>query len=230
MSAHHSGGHSFEGVYYGDVEELPAVLGPLLEKVGGGELHATPLTWLEGLEFYAERTSLAIPSPYLERANFYATSMTLTNLTGQSLADFVHYWHGRAIGFQPGGWFLQLDLHGGRNSAISAVPNSSCAYAHRDKAFLVQLYHYVDNEVPYPTKAISLMKGWVEATTQSLKDGDWGMYANYVDSELDGEKAQKLYFGENLKRLKDLKKEFDPTEVFCYPQSITPADSDAKSS
>lgn len=223
MGAFDSGDHSFDGVYYGTVEALSEVLEPLLKKTGG-ERSAASGTWLQGLEYYAERNSLAIPYPYKECGNFYATSLTLKDLSGRSLEDFVHYWHTKAIGSKPGSWFIQFDLHGGATSAVSAVPNSASAYAHRDKAFLIQLYHYVDNKIPYPSEGISLMKGWIDAATHTLKDGDWGMYVNYVDSELDRETAEKLYWAGNLQRLKQLKKRYDPTDIFYSPQSIIPAE------
>lgn len=201
---------------------MSTVLAPLLKKTGG-KLTTKEGSWLEGLEYYAERNSLVIPSPYTEHGNFYATSLTLKDLTGDSLDNFVHHWHAKAIGFQPGGWFIQLDLHGGPTSAISSVPNSASAYAHRDKTFLIQLYHYADNDKPYPSEAISMLKGWIDTTAEPLGEGDWGMYINYVDSELDRDTAEKLYYGENLGRLRDLKKRYDPTEVFYYPQAISPA-------
>lgn len=222
VSAFVSGDHSFDGVYYGSVDDLSNVLAPLLNKTGG-RIIAKEGSWLEGLEYYAERNSLTISNPYIEQGNFYATSLTLKDLMGESLNNFVQYWHAKAIGFQPGGWFIQLDLHGGPTSAISSLPNSATAYAHRDKAFLIQLYHYGDNERPYPPEAISMLKGWIKMTTIPLQKGDWGMYVNYVDSELDRDTAERLYYGENLGRLRDLKKRYDPTEVFYYPQAISPA-------
>lgn len=222
MGAFVSGDHSFDGVYYGNIEDLSVVLDPLLKKTGG-VIIAKEGSWLEGLEYYAERNSLVIPDPYIEQGNFYATSLTLKELKGRSLGNFVHYWQTEAIGFQPGGWFIQLDLHGGPTSAISSIPNSATAYAHRDKAFLIQLYHYGDNEKAYPPEAISMLKGWIKTTTKPLPRGDWGMYVNYVDSELDRDTAEKLYYGENLLRLRELKKRYDPTEVFYYPQAISPA-------
>lgn len=222
MLAFDSGDHSFDGVYYGTANKLSTILAPLLNKTGG-ILEAKEGSWLQGLEHYAERNSLVVKTSYTEHGNFFATSLTLKDLTGASLDGFVRYWHNKAIGFQPGGWFTMLDLHGGPTSAISALPNSASAYAHRDKAFLVQLYHHSDNEKPYPPEGISLMKGWIDATTKSLTPGDWGMYINYVDSELDRNAAGKLYYGENLERLQELKKRYDPTEVFYYPQAISPA-------
>ncbi|KAJ4393976.1 hypothetical protein N0V93_003193 [Gnomoniopsis smithogilvyi] len=222
LGAFVSGDHSFEGVYYGRAENLTTILAPLLKKTGG-ILTAKEGSWLEGLEYYAERNVLVVPDPYIEHGNFYATSLTLQDLKGESLYNFVHFWHSKAINFHPGGWFIQLDLHGGPTSAISSVPSSATAYAHRDKRFLIQLYHYADNERPYPPEAISMLKAWIETTTKPLQRGEWGMYMNYVDSEVDRDTAEKLYYGENLWRLRELKKRFDPAEVFYYPQAISPA-------
>ncbi|ROV95962.1 hypothetical protein VMCG_08023 [Cytospora schulzeri] len=220
LSMINSGDHTFEGAYYGSVEDLSSILAPLLQKTGG-MLNARPGTWIEGLEAYAEHSSLT-PST-TDRTSFYATSLTLKDLSGKSLTDFVQYWHNTALKFAKGGWFVQLDLHGGPTSAVSTVSNSATAYAHRDKAFLIQFYHFYDDNKPYPPGGIKLLREWVDSTTESLQKGDWGMYINYVDSQLDRVTAQRLYFGENLERLKLLKKRYDPTEVFYYPQSIEPA-------
>ncbi|PSR97440.1 FAD binding domain-containing protein [Coniella lustricola] len=222
LAAYESGDQAFEGVFYGSIAELVGILAPLLKKTGG-EVKAKTGNWLQGLEYYAERNSLIVPTPYKEHGNFYATSLVLKDVPGPSLKEFVHYWHTRAIDFELGGWFFQFDLYGGPTSAVSDVPNSASAYAHRDKAFLIQLYHYIDNEVAYPASGISLFKNWIDVTIRSLEQSDWGMYINYVDTELDRQTAQKLYWGENLPRLRELKKRYDPAEVFYYPQSITPA-------
>lgn len=199
------------------------ILEPLLKQTGGLAASKTG-TWLEGLEFFAEGNSLAIKQPYNEMGNFYATSMMLPDLADASLRNFVAYWQNKALDFKPGGWFFQVDIHGGAHSELAAVPVDETAYAHRDKLLLVQLYHYTDTLVaPYPPQAVALLKGWVETTTAPLGEGEWGMYANYPDSELDRDMAGLLYYGQNLPRLKQLKKRFDPTEVFSSPQSITPA-------
>jgi FAD/FMN-containing dehydrogenase len=44
---------------------------------------------------------------------------------------------------------------------------------------------------------------------------------SYVDSEFNREEAHKMYFSEeNLKKLKMLKRQYDPNNVFRYPHSI----------
>lgn len=212
---HDSGDHGLDGVYYGNESELSKTLGPLLEEVGG-TLSMQPGTWIQGLEYYAERNCLT-PSTN-EHGDFYATSLTLKDLRDEVLASFVSYWHNHAICFNKGGWFVQFDIHGGINSAVSAVPNSATAYAHRDKMFLLQFYHFDGNDTPYES-----IKNWIEATTATLQEGDFGMYVNYSDSQLGRATAQKLYWGENLERLRIIKATFDPDELFYYPQSIEPA-------
>ncbi|KAK2597942.1 hypothetical protein N8I77_012694 [Diaporthe amygdali] len=217
---HSSGGHNLEGVYYGNETGLSMVLDPLLKKAGG-DLSMQPGTWIQGLEYYAERNSLT-PSTN-EHGNFFATSLTLKNLHGEALTDFVRYWHNHALAFTRGGWFVQLDVHGGANSAISAVSNTATAYAHRDKTFLIQFYHFSGNDEPYPSNGIDILRNWVDVTITTMNDGDYGMYINYSDSQLDRGTAEKLYWAGNLDRLKLIKKAFDPFELFYYPQSIEPA-------
>lgn len=217
---HDSGGHGLDGVYYGNEDELSRILDPLLKNTGG-TLSMQSGTWIQGLEHYAERNCLT-PSAN-EHGNFYATSLTLKDLRGEALARFAHYWHDWALDSQAGGWFVQLDIHGGVNSAVSAVPNSATAYAHRDKTFLIQFYHFSDNDEPYQSAGIRMLKNWIWITTTTLQDDEYGMYVNYSDSALDRGAAQKLYWASNLERLRRIKKKYDPTELFYYPQSIEPS-------
>jgi hypothetical protein len=119
------------------------------------------------------------------------------------------------------GWWFQLDMHGGAQSAISAVSAEATSYAHRDKLYIIQFYDRIP-EGEFPADGTRFLNGWVDAVTAPLKDGDWGMYINYADPTLDREAAQRLYYGGNLRRLQRLKAKFDPEERFYYPQSIRP--------
>ena len=112
-------------------------------------------------------------------------------------------------------------MHGGQKSTITTLDNDATAYAHRDKLYIIQFYDRIDAGV-YPADGTKFLNGWVDAITAPLKGGDWGMYINYADTTLSREQAQKLYYGQNLKRLQKLKAKFDPEERFYYPQSIQP--------
>jgi hypothetical protein len=120
-------------------------------------------------------------------------------------------------------WFILLDCHGGGHSAVSKVGKSSTAYVHRDKLLL---YQFSDSGSygNYPKEGFALLKGFRESITKSMADGEWGMYANYLDTQLDSETAQKLYWGSNLGRLQQIKSKLDPGQVFWNPQAVSPTE------
>ena len=142
-------------------------------------------------------------------------------MSGKSAQNFVDYWFNNATKLTNRNWWFQLDMHGGKNSAISKVSNKETAYAHRDKLYIIQFYDRIPEGV-YPADGTKFLNGWVDATTKPLAPGDWGMYINYADTTLDRETAQRAYYGSNLRRLQQLKAKYDPQELFYYPQSIKP--------
>jgi len=118
-------------------------------------------------------------------------------------------------------WWLQLDLHGGANSAVTNGDFSSSSYAHRDKIFLMQFYDRTFGG-SYPANGFAFLDGWVSSITNNLAPNDWGMYINYADSTLNRSTAQTRYYGANLQRLQSLKATLDPKELFYNPSSIQP--------
>ena len=118
-------------------------------------------------------------------------------------------------------WYFQLDIHGGKHSSVAMSNVATTSYAHRDKLFLIVFY---DREVSgeYPADGFSFMDNWVTETTKPLAPSDWGMYINYADTSLNRTTAQNVYWGKNLPRLRDLKSQLDPEEVFYYPISLNP--------
>lgn len=119
-------------------------------------------------------------------------------------------------------WYLLIDLFGGPNSAIANNTSINSAFPHRDKLLL---YQFSDrgNYAQYAKNGFALLKGFRESVTKSMADGEWGMYANYLDTQLNNEEATKLYYGSNLGRLRKLKAEYDPKDMFWNPQGIRPA-------
>lgn len=118
---------------------------------------------------------------------------------------------------------MHFDLHGGPTSAIAAIPKEETSYAHRDFLYLINWYDRVDNEDEYPEDGYSLVTGWVQNITAGMAEGEYGMYYNYPDTTLDKETAQKMYWGWALPRLRQIKQEVDPDDVFYNPQSVAPA-------
>lgn len=116
-----------------------------------------------------------------------------------------------------------MNIHGGATSYISQTANTATAYAHRDKLLLFQFYDSVGGSGVWPEDGFSFLQGFRATITDSLEDGEWGMYANYPDTQVESDQAQRLYWLENLDRLKEIKAKWDPTEVFWDPQSVSPA-------
>lgn len=119
-------------------------------------------------------------------------------------------------------WWFQLDLHGGAHAGVWEADNGVTSYAHRDKLYIIQFYDRAIGE-PYPRDGFQFLDGWVDATTQPLEWGEWGMYVNYVDARLGRREAEELYWGKNVPRLRKIKRQVDPGELFFNPISIEPA-------
>lgn len=156
-----------------------------------------------------------------QQETIYAKSLELTGLNGTSAQNFVNYWFDVAKNMQTRSWYFQLDMHGGKNSAITNGNHASSSYAHRDKLYLIQFYDRQYSGA-YPSNGFSFLDGWVANTTAPLSKSDWGMYINYADSSLTRATAQDVYYGTNLPRLQRIKSAVDPKELFYYPQSIQP--------
>jgi hypothetical protein len=145
----------------------------------------------------------------------------LKGLNGTAATNFVNYWFDVGRKMQSRSWYFELDMHGGKNSAVTNGDFSSSSYAHRDKLYLIQFYDRQERGA-YPTTGFSFLDGWVANTTATLDNSDWGMYINYADSNLNRTTAQHVYYRKSLTRLQSIKASLDPTEVFYYPQSVQP--------
>lgn len=230
VSDYSRGKIGIEGLYYGTDAQMRAAIAPLLKEAApqANITQAQTVNWIDAVTKYSFVSDVdqTDPSP---QENFYAKSLTLNSLSGATAQAFIdyHFTETPKLPMTRTIWF-QLDMHGGRNSAISTVSNSSTAYPHRDKLYIIQFYDRQFSGA-FPQDGTKFLNGWVDAVTKTIRttDGnkeakDWGMYINYADAGLDRNTAEKLYFGGNLARLRKLKAKYDPEELFYYPQGIRP--------
>jgi len=68
-----------------------------------------------------------------------------------------------------------------------------------------------------------LLKRFRESITKTMDDSDWGMYANYLDTQLENREAVEQYYELSLGRLRELKRAYDRNDMFWNPQGIRPA-------
>ncbi|CAG8553813.1 9991_t:CDS:2, partial [Scutellospora calospora] len=106
--------------------------------------------------------------------------------------------------------FAEFDLFGG---AINRVAPDATAFVHRDILYGIQLYMELNSDSITNTGCIDKINKF-GVTFQN----DFSSYQNYIDKDLVN--WQKRYYGSNFPKLVDIKKKFDPDNVFKFPQSI----------
>ncbi|MQA75105.1 MAG: FAD-binding protein [Solirubrobacterales bacterium] len=110
---------------------------------------------------------------------------------------------------------VQLRVLGG---ALARVPNDATAFAHRDRALFVNVQAmYMD------AGEKDVHDAWVNGLANSLgKDGGGG-YVGFLGEE-DEETIRAAYPGATWDRLRELKRRYDPDNLFHLNHNIPPAD------
>jgi FAD/FMN-containing dehydrogenase len=109
---------------------------------------------------------------------------------------------------------IQLRVLGG---AVSRVPADATAFAHRDAPVMfLSIVPYMD-----PTEE-PVHRAWTESLFEALEPHDAGVYSNFL--EVEGEaRVRAAYPGGTYERLADVKRRYDPSNLFDQNQNIRPA-------
>ena len=105
---------------------------------------------------------------------------------------------------------IYLEALGGR-VATNANP---AVYPHRDAKFLIYYIAYIPAEEKRAERLRNLNA--IRKAFSVVKTG--GIYVNYPDPDLDN--WQRRYWGTNLERLVEVKRKWDPDNVFNHAQSV----------
>jgi FAD/FMN-containing dehydrogenase len=107
----------------------------------------------------------------------------------------------------------QLRALGG---AAARVPADATAFAHRDRPIMVNVgavYEHPDEAATH--------QAWVEATSAALGRGDSAAYVNFLMDE-GADRVRDAYPGRTWDRLTEIKRRYDPTNLFRLNQNIPP--------
>ena len=106
---------------------------------------------------------------------------------------------------------MQFRVLGG---AISRIAPDATAYAHRKSPIMVIVARVLeDDELG--------ARLWTEELAEALYQGDDGAYVNFFGPH-DGDRIEAAYPGETLARLRRIKATYDPMNLFCNNDNITP--------
>ena len=107
----------------------------------------------------------------------------------------------------------QLRVLGG---AMARVPSDETAYAHRSSKIMVNLAAFYESEEDRAAK-----EAWVADFAAAIDQGDRAVYANFLGDE-GPERVRDAYPGSTWDRLVEIKRRYDPTNLFRLNQNVTP--------
>ncbi|HWB89917.1 MAG TPA: FAD-binding oxidoreductase [Acidimicrobiia bacterium] len=110
---------------------------------------------------------------------------------------------------------VQLRVLGG---AVSRVPNYATAYGHRDRAIMVNVASFYEDE-----SQRSRRHAWVRDLHHELTGDDEAGYVGFLGEEGEA-RVRAAYPGDIWDRLRAVKAKYDPHNVFARNQNIPPAE------
>jgi FAD/FMN-containing dehydrogenase len=108
----------------------------------------------------------------------------------------------------------QLRALGG---AMARVPVEATAFAHRQSRVMASLAALVPSRDDLPAHT-----AWVEGYARAIAQGDRGRYVNFLMDE-GPEAVAQAFPGETGRRLAEIKRRYDPTNLFRRNQNVAPA-------
>jgi FAD/FMN-containing dehydrogenase len=102
--------------------------------------------------------------------------------------------------------------------AVAHVPRDSSAFDHRDADYNLAII----SRWPDPAMADAGI-AWARETWEATKGHARGVYVNYLGVGEAGDRVRAAYGDENYARLAEIKRRYDPNNVFRFNQNITPA-------
>lgn len=199
LPAQHQGDIRSTGVFVGLEKELRSILRPMQEAVPPKTVVFRSSSWIEAARRIAGKPD--------RQAKFKHTSAyAYEPLTDAAIATLIQ----NLQSADGTGNFVTLDAYGG---AIARVRPNETAFVHRNALFVLQYQSYWKRD---SEEAANVR--WVERFRESMLPFTRGAYRDYCD-RLIGD-WPSAYFGGNVARLKQVKRTYDPANVFRYEQSI----------
>jgi FAD/FMN-containing dehydrogenase len=106
----------------------------------------------------------------------------------------------------------------GLGGAMARVPSDATAFAHRNRDYFVA----VINAWMDPSDDGARHQGWTEGVWQQIRQDRAGVYVNFLDNEGES-RVHEAYPPATYARLAEIKRRYDPENLFRHNQNIRPA-------
>jgi FAD/FMN-containing dehydrogenase len=211
------------GQYFGSESALRRLIRPLSRvsgasvSVGSASTMGLALRWAGCLDqsLRSCHTNGTRPGGRLARASFRAKSDYFDRpLPARGRQPMIDWIERRQRTPSLGSGALLLDAYGG---ALNRPRPGATAFVHRDMLFSLQYLTYFSGGA-----AGQASNRWINGVWRALRPFASGQaYQNYIDPQLAG--WQRAYYGSNLARLREVKRQVDPDFSFRFRQAIPPA-------
>jgi FAD/FMN-containing dehydrogenase len=190
-----------EGVFTGSADEARALLAPLIG-AGNPQVTVSDTSWPEHF--------VAINPPGRSFANWRFSSSWAYEALPKEALDVIVEFMSDAPAPACNYWCLSW------GGATRTEPPGGSAFFHRDP-----LYYAEPGAGWNDASQTGPVAVWLARFRQAMRPFVRGAYVNVPDAAL-GDWGE-AYYGPNFARLREVKRLYDPTEVFRFPQSIPPA-------
>lgn len=204
------------GQYFGSRSELESLLEPLTAIAAPTSRTLSDLAFLDAQKLWADCEGSASQCvAQTARAAYKAKSQYVNTAFPPEAVETMVRWIGDwPATSSPNGAAIQMDASGG---AINRVPADATAFVHREDLFHCQFLAYWTGSDP--RELVDRNLAWIADFYDEIRPFASGhAYQNYIDPDLDG--WQDAYYGENYRRLEDVKARYDPHGLFTFRQSI----------
>jgi FAD/FMN-containing dehydrogenase len=211
------------GQFLGSDAELQSLIAPLAKTGSPLRVATKTRTYLDAMLFWAGCSGETVgqchlsPRGVLQRSTFIGRSdYARTPFPAKAIDALVQAIDARQTTAGLGRGSILLDSYGG---AINRVPKAATAFVHRDQLFSLQEIAEWKPGAPHST--IAANHKWLDDFRASIRSAVSGQaYQNYIDPELAGWAA--AYYGSNYRRLRQVKRRYDPANVFRFAQGVKP--------
>jgi FAD binding domain/Berberine and berberine like len=202
-------GVSALGLYFGPGRELAELLAPVVAAARPAAREIEDRDYVSAQAFLARNVPFG---RFASRSRFLRRALPAAGI--DTAIRRVERWPGSA---NAAGGGVTLFAWGGR---ISQVRPAATAFVHRDAAFLLDAETtWTDKDSP---RVVSAGLEWLDGTYRALRPfGTPQAYQNFIDPALAD--WQSAYYGANLHRLQQVKRNWDPDRAFRFPQAIPDA-------